>query len=122
MKLLVVDDSSVIRNRIAQLATHPDLPRLDLVGTAKDGQEALELARRHLPDVVTMDLTMPNMDGVTCIKSLARLAPEMRILVVSALGDRKTALQAMTNGAHGYLHKPFTSEELVEGLKELLRD
>ena len=122
MKLLVVDDSSVIRNRISQLSRHPDLSALELVGTAKDGNEALAMARKHAPDVITMDLTMPNMDGVTCIRGLVNLSPEMRILVVSALGDRKTALQAMTNGAHGFLHKPFTSEELVEGLKELLRD
>jgi two-component system chemotaxis response regulator CheY len=122
MKLLVVDDSSVIRNRIAQLATHPDLPRLEVIGTAKHGVEALEMARKHMPDVVTMDLTMPNMDGVTCIRGLVNMSQEMRILVVSALGDRKTALQAMTNGAHGFLHKPFTAEELVEGLQELLRD
>ena len=122
MKLLVVDDSSVIRNRISQLSRHPDLPTLELVGTAKDGNEALAMARKHEPDVITMDLTMPNMDGVTCIRGLVNLSPDTRILVVSALGDRKTALQAMTNGAHGFLHKPFTSEELVEGLKELLRD
>lgn len=122
MRLLIVDDSSVIRNRIAQLARHPDLPALEVVGTAKHGTEALELAHKHRPEVVTMDLTMPNMDGVTCIKELVKSFPYARILVVSALGDRKTALQAMTNGAHGFLHKPFTSDELVEGLKELLRD
>lgn len=122
MRLLIVDDSSVIRNRIAQLARHPDLPALEVVGTARHGTEALELAHKHRPEVVTMDLTMPNMDGVTCIKELVKSFPDARILVVSALGDRKTALQAMTNGAHGFLHKPFTSDELVEGLKELLRD
>jgi len=122
MKMLVVDDSSVIRNRIVQVSRHPDLPDLDVVGTARHGGEALLLAKEYLPDVVTMDLTMPNVDGVACIKGLMKISPDMRILVVSALGDRKTALNAMSCGAHGFLHKPFTSEELVEGLKELLKD
>ena len=122
MKLMIVDDSSIIRNRIAQLAGDPRLPKLEIVGLARHGGEAMSIFAQHQPDIVTMDLTMPEVDGIACIQALARMSQTVRILVVSALGDKRTALKALMCGAHGYLHKPFTSEELVASLKELIRD
>ncbi|MDQ8022745.1 MAG: response regulator [Moraxellaceae bacterium] len=122
MRMMIVDDSSIIRNRIAQLANHPDLPRIDIVGMARHGGEAVSLFAQHRPDIVTMDLTMPEMDGIDCIKRLVLMSDNVRILVVSALGDKRTALQALMCGAHGYLHKPFTNSELVGSLRELMKD
>lgn len=121
MRLMIVDDSMIIRNRIAILANNPKLGGVDIVGLASDGEQALEIARKKLPDAITMDLTMPNMDGEECIGHLAELLPEARILVVSALSDRATALRAIRNGAHGFLLKPFRDEELLESLVELMQ-
>ena len=119
-KLLVVDDSTIIRNHIARLLVDPRLPEINIVGLASDGEKALEAAREHRPDLITMDLTMPNMDGEACIEVLAKILPEARILVVSALSDKATALRAIRKGAHGFLHKPFTDTELLDSLLELI--
>lgn len=121
MKLLIVDDSNIIRARIARIALHPRLPGLTIVGLAKNGLEALDLSRRAPPDVVTMDLTMPEMDGIACIEALIAFKPKLNILVVSALGDKTTAISALKKGARGFLHKPFTDDQLVEALLEIQR-
>jgi two-component system chemotaxis response regulator CheY len=94
---------------------------LQLVGTAADGVEALELFRKTDPDVVTMDITMPHMDGIECIERLVAMKPAIRILVVSALADKATAVEAMERGANGFLNKPFTDRQLNEAIAELMR-
>ncbi len=119
MKLLIVDDSMVMRNHIARLSSDGSLPEIEIVGLAANGRDALAQARRKLPDCITMDLTMPEMDGCACIVELARLLPSARILVVSALSDKATALRAIRGGAHGFVHKPFTEEQLRHALREI---
>lgn len=119
-RLMVVDDSMVFRNRIARLAADPRLPRVQLVAMAENGEEAIAQARHHRPDLVTMDLTMPRMDGPACLEVLREQLPEARILVVSALSDRATALKALAKGAHGFLLKPFSDDQMVQSLQELM--
>lgn len=121
MKLLIVDDSSIIRSRIARIALHPRLSSLIVVGLAKNGIEAVTLCRSGKPDMVTMDLTMPEMDGIACIDVLMAENPGLSILVVSALGDKTTALKALKKGARGFLQKPFSDDQLAEALIELVR-
>lgn len=118
MKLMIVDDSNIMRRRIERSQQFDDL---QLVGTAGNGLEAIELFKRTDPDVVTMDLTMPRMDGIECISHLVALKPEVRILVVSALADKATAVEAMEKGANGFLNKPFTDRQLNEAIAELMR-
>jgi two-component system chemotaxis response regulator CheY len=118
--LMVVDDSMVFRNRICRLAADPRLLGLQVVALAENGQEAIEQAKVHQPDFVTMDLTMPVMDGPTCLQALRTVLPDARVLVVSALSDRATALKALTRGAHGFLLKPFSDDQLIESLQELM--
>jgi len=117
-KLLIVDDSNIMRRRIER---SQQVDELQVVGTAANGFEALELFRRTDPDVITMDLTMPQMDGIQCIEQIVALKPEVRILVVSALADKATAVEAMEKGANGFLNKPFTDRQLNEAIAELLR-
>lgn len=118
-RLMIVDDSSVVRTRIARLLTNPRLADMEICGLAGDGERAIELAREQKPDLVTMDLTMPNMDGEAAIEALVGLFPNLRILVVSALSDKATALRAIVKGAHGFVLKPFRDEELLRALLEL---
>lgn len=117
---MIVDDSTVIRNRIARLVSSPQLPPIQIAGLAANGEVALQMARETRPDLITMDLTMPNMDGEACIEAIASFLPDTQILVVSALSDKATALRAILKGAHGFLHKPFTDEELLDSLIELV--
>ena len=117
-KLMIVEDSNIMRRRIER---SQQFEELQLVGTAGNGEEALELFKQTDPDVVTMDLTMPRMDGIECIGRLVQLKPAVRILVISALADKATAVEAMEKGANGFLNKPFTDRQLNEAIAELMR-
>ncbi len=117
-RLLIVDDSNIVRRRIER---SQQFAELEVVGAAANGLEALELFRKTDPDLVTMDLTMPQMDGIECIEKLVQWKPSVRILVISALADKATAVDAMEKGANGFLNKPFTDRQLNEALAELMR-
>jgi two-component system chemotaxis response regulator CheY len=119
LKMMIVDDSNIIRRRIER---SQQIDRLRVVGAAANGREAIELFERTDPDVVTMDLTMPEMDGIECVERLVAIKPEVLILVVSALADKATAVEAIAKGANGFLCKPFTDRQLNDALAELLRD
>jgi len=118
MKLLIVDDSLSIRRMIQRCVegVYSDIG----VSAAVDGCQAIEVFQQEMPDIVTMDLTMPHIDGVECIKKLVDIKPDVHILVVSALSDKVTALSAIKNGAEGFLKKPFTGDQLSIALDELL--
>jgi two-component system chemotaxis response regulator CheY len=120
MRLLIVDDSNMIRSRISRVVQNGGLSHVSLVGLARNGAEALRIARSTLPEVVTMDLTMPEMDGVECITQMLRILPKTNILVVSALSDKSTAIQALKLGARGFVSKPFTDDELKMALLDVM--
>ena len=118
LKLMIVDDSNVMRRKIER--SH-QCARLQFVGSAGNGKQAVDLFRRTEPDVVTMDITMPEMDGIECVEQLVAMNPDVLILVISALADKATAIEAMKKGANGFLCKPFTDRQLTDALDELLR-
>jgi two-component system chemotaxis response regulator CheY len=122
MKLMIVDDSNIIRSRISRILSDPKLPAIEIVGTASNGAEALQLFNATQPALVTLDLTMPEMDGVECTSALIEENPDIKILIVSALSDKATAIQALKNGASGFLYKPFTDDELINALLELIKE
>ncbi len=117
LKMMIVDDSNIIRRRIER---SQQIDRLEVVGSAANGVEAVELFRQTSPHVVTMDLTMPEMDGVECVEQLVKINPQVLILVISALADKATAVEAIQRGANGFLCKPFTDRQLNGALAELL--
>lgn len=120
MRLLIVDDSNMIRSRISRVVQSGGLSNIALVGLARNGAEALRVARATQPDVVTMDLTMPEMDGIECIQEMLRILPKTSILVVSALSDKTTAIQALRLGARGFVAKPFSDDELKIALLDVV--
>lgn len=119
MRLLIVDDSNMIRTRIARVVQGGGLHGVSIVGLARNGAEALRIAKVAHPDVVTMDLTMPEIDGIQCIQELLKIDPRVNILVVSALSDKSTAIQALKLGARGFVAKPFSDEELQLALLDV---
>jgi two-component system chemotaxis response regulator CheY len=116
-RMLIVDDSNIMRRRIER---SQQIDRIEVVGLASNGLEAVELFRRTDPDIVTMDITMPQMDGIECVGRLVAIKPQVLILVISALADKATAVEAMEKGANGFLNKPFTDRQLNDALEELL--
>lgn len=120
-KLLVVDDSNMIRTHIARLCADPRLPPIEVVALARNGLAAVSLFNTHHPAIVTMDLTMPEMDGLQCTERLMQLDPAVGILVISALSDKATAIKALKKGARGFLYKPFTDEQLLSALQQMIK-
>ncbi len=121
MKVLVVDDSYIIRKALQNFITSsPSAQDLRIVGEAADGVAAMRLFEEKDPDLITMDITMPKMDGLTCIEKMMSLKPSARIIVISALNDKETALQALTKGALTFIPKPFSRESFEKGLSKAL--
>lgn len=116
---MVVDDSMVIREKIAQILEHEEY---EIVGSAKNGIEAVEQFQELRPDVMTLDITMPLMDGLQTIQVIMGIDDSVRILVISALADKATLINAMKYGAYGFLCKPFSDLDLAEALEELVED
>lgn len=119
LSLLIVDDSNIIRRKIERCN---DSEQFRVVGSAANGAQALDMFKEIRPQVVTMDLTMPEMDGIACIQQLVSIDPDVRILVISALSDKATGIEALKKGARGFLCKPFNEEQLLEALTELTED
>ena len=89
LRLLIVDDSNIMRRRIERCQ---NIPQLEVVGSASNGLDALELFCKTDPDVVTMDITMPHMDGIECVERIVAIKPNILVLVISALADKATAV------------------------------
>lgn len=119
MRLMIVDDSTVIRHKIERAVLGHDV---QVVGQAGNGREALSMFRQLDPDLITLDITMPEMDGLAALQAMLQVRPEARVLVISALADKATGIEALTKGASGFLCKPFSDMELNEALKELALD
>lgn len=116
-KVMIVDDSSIIRQTIKKYISEEDL---DIVGSAENGKIALELFQRTNPDIVTLDITMPEMDGLTLLKKMTKINNNVKVMIITALADKATGLKAMKFGAKSFITKPFTETILNENLKRLL--
>ena len=128
LKVLVVDDSAYVRKVVKQMLSRS--PFLEVVGTARDGREALELAERLEPDVVTCDLIMPELDGVGFVREQMRRRPVPIIIMSIASETGETALTALDSGAVDFVQKPTAlatekifevSDELIEKVKAAAR-
>jgi len=117
IKVLIVDDSLIIREAI-----HKHLKNFDIevVGTAEDGKVALEIFKNSDPDVVTLDITMPELDGLTVLEEMLKIKSDVKVMVVTALSDKATGLKAIKLGAKSFLPKPFTPEKLQESFQRLV--
>lgn len=117
IRVLVVDDHAIVRKGIcALLATEPGI---QVVGEAKEGQEAVSKTARLRPEVVLMDLVMPGMDGLEAIRRILTDQPEVRILVLTSFAGDDKIFAAIRAGALGYLLKDSGPEELILAIKQV---
>lgn len=119
MKLLVVDDSLIVRRAIERNLISD---RFSEIRLANNGRAAVEEFKTFRPDVITMDITMPDMDGLTAVDLILKIDSKALILVVSALADKPTAVEAVKRGASGFLLKPITVESLRAAIDDVLTD
>ncbi len=117
MKFMIVDDSVIMRKAIEKYCKTFNF---DFVGAAGNGIDALKLFNEHLPDIVTMDITMPEMDGIACLEEVLKIKPETKVIIITALKDKETGLKALRIGAKGYLTKPFSEAQIQEEIKSVL--
>jgi len=117
--LLIVDDSLIIRQVIARFMENFDI---EIIATAHNGNTALELYKKFLPDFVTLDITMPGLDGFHVLKEMIIINKKSKIIVVTALADKGTGLKALKMGASSYLNKPFGPQKFKSAFERLIDD
>ncbi len=117
-RIMIADDHAVLRDGLRLLLS--SYPQFEVIGEADDGMTAVATALQIKPDVLLLDIAMPNMRGIEAILELKRLEPEIKILVLSMHDREEYVLQAMKNGADGYILKKSAAAELVAALNHVI--
>jgi DNA-binding NarL/FixJ family response regulator len=117
-RVLVVDDQTVVRDGLVLLLGL--LPGLEVVGSARDGEEALRLVGENHPDVVLMDLRMPRVDGVEATRRIKAEHPSVQIVVLTTYSDDESVFAALQAGARGYLTKDAGADEIARAIEAVL--
>jgi DNA-binding NarL/FixJ family response regulator len=117
VRILIAEDHALVRRGTSMLLSMQ--PDMEVVGEACDGVEALALAQSLRPDVVLMDLHMPRLGGVAATRQLARMLPGAQVLVLTTLHDDESVFEAIRAGAHGYLLKDVSEQELLDTIRGL---
>lgn len=116
-KIFIVDDAKFMRmtlTKIIEQAGH------EVVGEAMTGTEAIEQFRRLKPDLVFMDITMPDMDGIQAVRAIVNEFPDAKIVMCSALGQQRMIVEAIEAGAKDFIKKPFDSSQIVDTIEKIL--
>jgi DNA-binding NarL/FixJ family response regulator len=119
IRVAIVDDHALVRAGLEELLSAAD--GIDVVGTAADGRQAVDLAERERPDVVLMDLSMPELDGVEATRLLVAAQPDLKVVALTSFSERDRVLQALDAGAIGYLLKDSEPAELERGIQAAAR-
>jgi DNA-binding NarL/FixJ family response regulator len=119
IRVVIADDHNLVRAGLAQLLADAD--DIDVVGMAGDGHEAVTLATEHEADVVLMDLSMPELDGIEATRAIGDKSPDSRVVVLTSFSDRARILDALDAGAIGYLLKDTEPDELMRGIRAAAR-
>jgi len=113
--ILIVDDAAFMRLNLKNILK----ANYEIIGEAENGQKAVEKYQELDPDIVTMDITMPEMDGLEAIKAIMDIDPEAKIVVCSAMGQQKMVVKAVEMGAKDFIVKPFNEDRVLEAVKKI---
>ncbi|KIL80588.1 response regulator [Bacillus badius] len=116
-RILVVDDAAFMRMMIKDILTKNGF---EVVGEASDGAQAVEKYKELKPDLVTMDITMPEKDGISALKEIKADDPNARIIMCSAMGQQSMVIDAIQAGAKGFIVKPFQPDRVIEAISKTL--
>jgi DNA-binding NarL/FixJ family response regulator len=119
IRVVLADDHGVIRDGLGRMISALD--DVELVGVAADGAQAVERCLAEAPDVVLMDVDMPELDGIEATRRILAERPQTAVLILTAFSDRSRILRALDAGARGYLLKDASSEEVAEGIRAAAR-
>ncbi|SUY47510.1 response regulator containing CheY-like receiver domain and AraC-type DNA-binding domain [Clostridium putrefaciens] len=116
-KVLIVDDAAFMRMMIKDIL---EKNGFEVVGEASNGIKAVEMYKKERPDVVTMDITMPDMDGIEAVKNIRQFDSSAKIIMCSAMGQQTMVMDAMRAGARDFIVKPFQVDRVLEALKKAI--
>ena len=116
-KILIVDDSRILRKILNTTLTEAGH---EIIGEAGNGEEALKILETSLPDLMTLDITMPVMDGITTLKNVKEKYPSVKVVMVSAAGQKNKVMEALKAGASDFLQKPFEPEDVKRVVSKLV--
>ena len=114
--IMVVDDAAFMRMRCKKLLTQSGYDVIE----AATGAQAVECYKESKPDAVLLDITMPDMDGLTALKEMKKLNPDVRVAMVSAMGQQSVVMDALKSGAKDFVVKPFEADRVLATIKKLL--
>ncbi len=115
--ILIVDDAAFMRMMIKDILTKNGY---DIAGEAANGQEAIAKYKEVKPDLVTMDITMPEMDGIEALKKIREEDASAKVIMCSAMGQQSMVIDAIQNGAKDFIVKPFQADRVVEAIQKVL--
>lgn len=116
-RILIVDDAAFMRMMIRDILTKNGY---EVVGEAPDGSVAVEKFKELKPDLTTMDITMPEMDGIAALKEIKKLDPNAKVIMCSAMGQQAMVIDAIQAGAKDFIVKPFQADRVIEAIKKTL--
>ncbi|MDQ0227596.1 response regulator [Metabacillus niabensis] len=116
-KIMIVDDAAFMRMMIKDILTKNGY---EVVAEAADGAQAVEKYKEHQPDLVTMDITMPEMDGIAALKAIKEINPNAKIIMCSAMGQQAMVIDAIQAGAKDFIVKPFQADRVLEAIGKTL--
>lgn len=117
-RILIVDDAKFMRLTLSSILVKA---HHEIVGEGENGQQAVELYKKHQPDLVTMDITMPVMSGLEAVKLIRQEYPEAKIIMCSAMGQQKMVVEAIEAGAKDFIVKPFDEIRVNDAINRILR-
>ncbi len=115
-RILITDDALFMRVTLKNILVQNGF---EVVGEAQNGAEAIKLYGDLKPDLVTMDITMPEMDGLTALKEIRGKDPNAKVVMVTAMGQKAMVVEALQNGAKDFIVKPFQADRVVEAVNKL---
>jgi two-component system chemotaxis response regulator CheY len=115
-RVLIVDDAAFMRMMIKDIL---EKNGYEVVAEANNGIKAVEMYKRERPDIVTMDITMPDMDGIEAVKAIKEFDPSAKIIMCSAMGQQSMVMDAIRAGAKDFVVKPFQPDRVLEALSKL---
>ena len=117
-KFVIADDAIFMRTVLKKIIS--DINNYEVVDEAATGYEAIDKAKKYQPDVMTLDITMPGMDGIKAIKGILEVSPNTKIIMVSAMGQKGMVVDAIKSGARDFIVKPFDQYKVLESIKNVL--
>lgn len=118
--IVITDDAAFMRGLLRNIIEQSD--KYEVVGEASNGLEAVEIAKKMKPDILTLDITMPQLDGIQAVPEILKVSPDTKIIMVSAMGQQSMVIEAIKKGAKDFVTKPFEESRVLRALDNVLKD